>query len=78
MTAIWILVVAFTTTASPSPVIPEPAAFIDERSCQEAQRSLRAADLQPYSPPNSRIVAVRSGCLAVDVTSLLPAREDAA
>lgn len=70
MLKIWILIVAFTTTVSPSPVIPQPQAFADKPSCQKAMRSMRAVDLEPYAPPDSTIVGVRSACLGVDITSL--------
>ena len=71
MTNIWILIVAFTTTISPAPIIPPPQAFADEPSCQKAMRSTRATDLETYAPPNGTIVGVRSACLGVDIASLL-------
>lgn len=65
MTKIWILIIAFVTTASPTPVIPVPQAFADERSCQTAMRSMSAIDLQPFVPPGQTVIAVRSACLEV-------------
>ena len=70
---VWVLIVAFTMSLSPTPVILPPETFADQSSCERALNGMSAADLQPFKPPGSRIIAVRSACAKVDLSRRAPA-----